>query len=303
MKLNWDDMRFFLVLCRTQSFVGAGAELKVTHSTVSRRLSALEESLQTKLFTRTEKGCRPTATGEKLLPYAEQMESTIFSLEADVSGKNSQFSGTIRICAPDGYGHCFLASRLGIIQRSHPSLEVELIALPRYYSLVRREIDILITVKKPEMGNLIVRKLADYRWGLFATKTYLQATPPVRNQDDLRLHRTIGYIPDLLYDQDLDYSNEFHLDVRPQFRSSTIFGQKYAILSDIGIGILPYFMAHGEMDLIHVLPDLQATRTFWLQVNPDSRKIARVRVTIDHIFQEMEAEKAMFLDPPGNGNI
>jgi DNA-binding transcriptional LysR family regulator len=102
MKLNWDDMRFFLVLCRTQSFVGAGAELRVTHSTVSRRLTALEESLQTKLFNRTEKGCRLTAMGEKLLPYAEQLESTIFNLEAGVSGKNSQLSGTVRICAPDG---------------------------------------------------------------------------------------------------------------------------------------------------------------------------------------------------------
>jgi len=303
MQLNWNDMRFFLVLCRTQSFVGAGAELKVTHSTVSRRLSALEESLQTQLFSRTEKGCRLTPAGERLLPYAEQLETTIIHLEEDVSGKNNQLSGAIRIGAPDGYGNCFLASRLGAFQRSHPALEIELIAVPRYYSLARREIDILITVKKPAAGNIIVRKLADYRFGLFASKTYLQGAPPVESRDDLRYHRIIGYIDDLLYDQDLDFINEFHPGVRPQFRSSTLVGQKYAILADNGIGVLPYFMAHGEADLVNVLAELRVARTFWLQVNPDSRKIARVRVTIDHIFQEMEAEKAMFLDPPGNGNI
>ena len=299
MQLNWDDMRFFLVLCRTQSFVGAGAELKVTHSTVSRRLSALEESLQTQLFCRTEKGCRLTPAGEKLLPYAEQLETTIIHLEEDVSGKNNQLSGAIRIGAPDGYGNCFLASRLGAFQQSHPALEIELIAVPRYYSLARREIDILITVKKPAAGNIIVRKLADYRFGLFATKTYLQGAPPVENRDDLRYHRTIGYIDDLLYDQDLDFINEFHPGVRPQFRSSTLVGQKYAILSDNGIGVLPYFMAHGETDLVNVLAELRVARTFWLQVNPDSRQIARVRITIDHIVQQMESEKAIFLEPPG----
>ena len=303
MQLNWDDMRFFLVLCRTQSFVGAGTELKVTHSTVSRRLSTLEESLQTQLFSRTEKGCRLTPAGEKLLPYAEQLETTIIHLEEDVSGKNNQLSGAIRIGAPDGYGNCFLASRLGTFQRSHPALEIELIAVPRYYSLARREIDILITVKKPAAGNIIVRKLADYRFGLFASKTYLQGAPPVASRDDLRYHRTIGYIDDLLYDQDLDFINEFHPGVRPQFRSSTLVGQKYAILSDNGIGVLPYFMAYGERDLVHVLADLRVARTFWLQVNPDSRQIARVRITIDHIVQQMEAKKAMFLEPPGKKDI
>jgi len=298
MQLNWNDMRFFLVLCRTQSFVGAGAELKVTHSTVSRRLSALEESLQTQLFSRTEKGCRLTPAGERLLPYAEQLETTIIHLEEDVSGKNNQLSGAIRIGAPDGYGNCFLASRLGAFQRSHPALEIELIAVPRYYSLARREIDILITVKKPAAGNIIVRKLADYRFGLFASKTYLQGAPPVESRDDLRYHRIIGYIDDLLYDQDLDFINEFHPGVRPQFRSSTLVGQKYAILADNGIGVLPYFMAHGEEDLVNVLAELRVARTFWLQVNPDSRQIARVRITIDHIVQQMESEKVIFLDPP-----
>jgi DNA-binding transcriptional LysR family regulator len=301
MKLNWDDMRYFLVLCRTQSFVAAGTELKVTHSTVSRRLSALETSLQTQLFSRTEKGCRLTAAGEKLLPYAEQLETTVIGLEEDVSGRNNQLSGAIRIGAPDGFGNCFLASRLGKFQTMHPALEVELIAVPMYYSLARREIDILITVRKPTAGNIIVRKLSHYKFGLFATKKYLDGRPPIQNREDLRNHRTIGYIDDLLYDQDLDFINEFHSGVSAQFRSSTLVGQKHAILADNGIGVLPYFMAHFEPTLVSVLPGLSAQRTFWLQVNPDSRQIARVRVTIDFIVEEMEASKFIFLENPQPG--
>lgn len=298
MKLNWDDMRFFLVLCRKQSFVSAGTELKVTHSTVSRRLSVLETALQTQLFTRTEKGCRLTPAGEKLLPYAEQLETTIIRLEEDVSGRNNQLSGSIRIGAPDGLGNCFLASRLGKFQNMHPALEVELIAVPMYYSLAKREIDISITVRKPTVGNIIVRKLSKYKLGLFATQKYLEGRSPVQSREDLRRHRTIGYIDDLLYDQDLNFINEFHKGGRAQFRSSTLVGQKHAILADNGIGVIPYFMAHFEPTLVPVLPDLCAVRTFWLQVNPDSRKIARVRVTIDFIVEEMEANKFILMEIP-----
>lgn len=302
MKLDWDDLRFFLVLCRHPSFVAAGHELKVTHSTVARRLTALEGTLGTQLFIRSEKGCRLTPAGEKLLPYAEQMETAVIRLEEDVSGRDRQLSGSIRIGAPDGLGNCFLASRLGRFQSMHPALEIELIAVPMYYSLARREIDILITVRKPTAGNIVVRRLADYRFGLFAAGRYLAAHPPVTVREDLRHHRTIGYIDDLLYDQELDFTGEFHPGVHPRFRSSTLVGQQHAILAGNGIGVLPYFMAHNQPDLLPVLPQLSAERTFWLQVNPDARQIARVRVTIDFIVAEMAASAALFQEIPVTGH-
>jgi DNA-binding transcriptional LysR family regulator len=294
-------MRFFLVLCRSQSFVAAGLELKVTHSTVSRRLSALEASLQTQLFSRSEKGCRLTPAGEKLLPYAEQMETTVIRLEEDVSGRDRQLSGAIRIGAPDGFGNCFLASRLGQFQNMHPALEIELIAVPMYYSLARREIDILITVRKPTAGNIVVRKLADYRFGLFAAREYLAGRQAIESREDLQEHRTIGYIDDLLYDQQLDFTGEFHPGIHPRFRSSTLVGQQHAILAGNGVGVLPYFMAHGQPTLVPVLPELSAERTFWLQVNPDARQIARVRVTIDFIVAEMQESASLFRDIPRAG--
>jgi DNA-binding transcriptional LysR family regulator len=291
MKMNWNDIRFFIVLCRTRSFVAAGSELKVTHSTVSRRLSALEASLQTQLFFRTEKGCRLTPAGEKLLPYAEQLESSFAVLEEDISGRDKQLSGSIRIGAPDGFGNCFLAPRLGKFQRAHPALEVELVAVPMYYSLSKREIDILITVRKPSGGQIIAKKLPSYRLGLFATKKYLKGHRPIQSPEDLRHHRMIGYIEDLLYDEELHYINEFLPGVQPQFRSSTIIGQMNSILADNGIGIIPYFMAHPENTLVSVLPEFNIDRTFWIQFNPDSRQIARVRATIDFIVEEMESSK------------
>ena len=297
-KMNWDDMRFFLVLCRSRSLLAAASALKVTHSTVSRRLSALEASLQTQLFFRTERGCRPTAAGEKLLPYAEQLEATIHLLEEDVYGKNAQLSGSVRIGAPDGFGNCFLAPRLGKFQRMHSALEIELVAVPLYYSLAKREVDILITIRKPKGGHVIARKLPSYKWGLFATKNYLKEHDEIQRLEDLRSHRVIGYIEDLLYDQELNFTNEFLPGIRPKFRSSTIVGQMNWILADNGIGLIPYFMAHSETDMISVLPDYSISRTFWIQLNPDSKRVARVRATIDFIVEEMEASKLILSRPP-----
>lgn len=101
----------------------------------------------------------------------------------------------------------------------------------------------------------------------------------------------IGYIEDLLYDEELNFINEILPGVRPQFRSSTIIGQMNSILADNGIGLIPYFMAHSEGTLVSVLPELSIDRTFWIQFNPDSRRIARVRATIDFIVEEMESSK------------
>lgn len=297
-KMNWDDMRFFLVLCRSRSLLAAASALKVTHSTVSRRLSALEASLQTQLFFRTERGCRPTGAGEKLLPYAEQLEATIHLLEEDVYGKNAQLSGSVRIGAPDGFGNCFLAPRLGKFQRMHSALEIELVAVPLYYSLAKREVDILITIRKPKGGHVIARKLPSYKWGLFATKNYLKEHDEIQRLEDLRSHRVIGYIEDLLYDQELNFTNEFLPGIRPKFRSSTIVGQMNWILADNGIGLIPYFMAHSETDMVSVLPDYSISRTFWIQLNPDSKRVARVRATIDFIVEEMEASKLILSRPP-----
>ena len=217
-------------------------------------------------------------------------------LEARVSGKDNQLSGCIRIGTPDGIGNCYLAGCLSRFQDRHPALDVELIPVPMYYSLSKREIDILITVKRPHKGNFIARKLTGYKLGLFATEEYLQAHKKITRREDLSGHRFIGYIDDLLFDQDLNFLDEFHPGASPRFRTSTVIAQMNAVLAGSGIGVIPYFMAHGEKRLMPVLPGLNIERGYWLQVNPDSRQIARVRVTIDFIVAEMAAKQHLFLD-------
>jgi len=295
MNRNWDDMRFFLAVSRTNSFAAAAVRLDVTHTTVSRRITALEASLDTQLFLRTEKGCRLTSAGEALLPYAEQLETTVMNLEENIYGKDSQLSGTIRIGAPDGLGNSFLATHLCEFQKRHPQLELELIAVPMYYSLTKREIDILITVTKPTTGRIVARKLSDYRLGLFAAQSYLANHRKILQKEDLVGHNLVDYIEDLLYDENLKFLDEFAPGQKAGFRSSTVIGQMNALVAGAGIGVIPYFMAHTEPILVPVLPELYSERSFWLQVNPDSRQLARVRATINFIANQIEENKNKFM--------
>lgn len=293
--IHWDDMRFFLALCRKKTFVSAGRDLKVTHTTVARRIGSLEDSLRSQLFHRTEKGCRLTPAGEKLVQYAERLESTVQNLTETVSGHNYELSGAIRIGAPDGLGNWYLAACLTRLQELHPALEVELIAVPMYYSLSKREIDILITVRKPQVGHAITRKLTEYRLGLFASRKYLESAPPISKRDDLKEHKIIGYIDDLLFDRDLQFIEEISPGLTTHFRSTTVIAQMKAVASGAGIGVIPYFMAHGESELVPVLSCHSIERGYWLQVHPDSRQLTRVRTTIDFLVEQTRSDHELFV--------
>lgn len=295
---NWDDIRYFLALSRAQSFVAAANLLQVTHSTVSRRISALETILKTQLILRTEKGCKLTAAGEKLLPYAEALETTMLGLTEQLSDRNKKLSGTVRIGTPDGLGNCFLANYLSQFQKEHPDLDIELIAVPMYYSLSRREGDILVTVRRPTSGHIVARKITDYRLGLFASREYLSTHPEITRKEDLTRHRLVGYIEELLYDETLKLLDEYGPNLKAHFKSSTVYGQMNAVAAGAGIGIIPYFIAQADQSLIPILPQLYCQRAFWLQVNQDARQLARVRSTIDFIIDSMQASGTIFQSLP-----
>lgn len=295
MEANWNDIRFFLSVSRTGSFVAAAQHLEVTHSTVARRISSLETALQTELFIRTERGCTLTASGHKLIPLAEDMERAALSFQEHVPEEKGLLSGKTRIGCPDGLGNCFLAFEFKPLQEQNPLLEIELVSVPIYYSLSKKEVDILITVKKPTAKKIIVENITSYKLGLFASRAYMEGRPPLSSVDDLKDHPLISYIDDLLYDQELHFLEEIYPQARTCFRSSTVLAQMNAIKAGSGIGVVPCFMARKENDLLQVLPEKYARRNFWVQVNPDSSKLARVKRVMDYLIERVRSKQELFV--------
>ncbi len=296
MPLDWNDLRYFLAVARTGRLTSASRSLGTDHATVSRRVKAIEQALAARLFERSPRGYALTGAGERLLVHAERMESAAAQAQNEIAGENMALSGAVRIGAPDGFGTWFLAARIGALCRRYPDLDLQIVAMPRVFSLSKREADIAISLERPTEGRLVTRKLTDYRLGLYAAPAYLEGAGPVDGLDDLARHTVIGYIAELIFTPALDYLPQVLPQLRPQLTSSNLVAQFNACRAGTGLCILPEFMAAGDNGLVRVLPDdIALTRTFWLILHADLRDTARVRAVADFIVEEVEANRALFL--------
>lgn len=292
--MNWDDIRVFLAIAREGQILGAGRRLGLNHATVARRLSALEDAMGARLFLRRTNGCDLTAEGEALLARAEAMESAALNARADIGDTDAALSGLVRIGAPDGFGVGFLAPRLGLLRARHPDLTIQLVPVPRSFSLSRREADIAITVARPTEGRLVARKLTDYRLGLYGARDYLAARGMPESVGQLAGHSLIGYVEDLIFAPSLDFSREMWKDWRSGIEISSAVGQTEAVRAGAGIGILHDFLARRHAELVPVLPELGIIRNYWTVVHEDLRAIRRVGVVADFIAAEVASARSDF---------
>lgn len=295
-RFDWDDLRFFLAVARAGRLTVAARRLGADHATVSRRITALEESLKAKLFERRPQGYTLTEHGERLLGKAETIESEALAAQSEIGGADLALSGTVRIGAPDGFGTFFLAPRIGLLAERYPDLEIQLVAMPRLLSLSKREADVAISLNPPKEGKIVARKLADYRLGLYASEAYLAQAPRLAEPDDLFNHQVIGYIDDLIFAPELDYLDEVAKGLRARLQSSNLIAQMHAAVAGAGVCVLPDFMTAHEPRLRPVMRErVSITRSFWLIVHADLRDVARVRATVDFLVREARGARTLLM--------
>lgn len=292
--MNWDDVRIFLAVARAGQILGAAKRLDLNHATVSRRIASLEEALKAKLFRRTTTGSELTPAGERFLVVAERMEADMLAARAEIAEEDQDISGTVRIGAPDGFGVAYLAPRLGELTARHRELVVQLVPVPRSFSLSRREADIAITVERPTEGRLIASKLVDYTLGLYASRAYADAHGLPARREELPQHRLVGYVPDLVINPALDYAAEFSADWSPGYMISSALGQAEAIRAGAGIGIAHTFVARNMPDLVAVGVVPPIRRTYWLVYHESLRGLPRVQAVANFIAQSVEKERRLF---------
>lgn len=296
MILDWDNLRFFLAVARSGRLTVAARNLKVDHATCSRRIAALETALAAKLFERRPQGYGLTTDGEKLVAIAETMESQALAAQGSVGGGNLNLSGVVRLGAPDGLSTYFLAPRLAGLMHRHPDLTIELVSTSQLLSLTKREADIAISLNRPKEGKVVARKLTDYDLALYAANAYLERAKPIRRRDDLFRHPIIGYVGDLVTAPELNYLDEIARGLRASFQSSNLIAQMTATIAANGLCVLPHFIASQEPRLTRVLPGaVSLRRSFWLTVHEDMRNLARIRVVLDLLQDEIKRHRGLFL--------
>ncbi|TCM55958.1 LysR family transcriptional regulator [Rhizobium sp. PP-F2F-G48] len=293
--MNWDDVRMFLAVARTGQILAASKRVGVNHATLSRRVTALEEALKTRLLVRRTNGCELTAEGEVFFHAAERMETEMLAAQAHVGRVDTAVAGTVRIGAPDGFGVSFLAPRLGRLTARFPALRIQLVPVPRSFSLSQREADIAITLERPEQGRLVSSKLTDYTLGIYASDAYLREHGTPDSIEALKRHPRIGYVEDLLWTASLDFTGEVMRNWDAGFEISSATGQTEAVRSGAGIGILHNYIARQHGELRRILPEATIRRAYWTTYHESARDLLRVRTVVDFLQELVTAETAIFV--------
>jgi molybdate transport repressor ModE-like protein len=293
-KMDWDNLRIFLAIARAGQILGAAKNLGLNHATVARRLDALEENLGVKLFERRTTGIILTPYGESLLIRVERMESELLQADASIPASGAALTGTVRVGAPDGFGTFHLAPALAQLANQHPGLTIQLVPLPRTFSLSRREADIVVTIERPKLGRAIIKKLTDYSLSVYATKSYLKQHGTIRTQNDLTDKLFITYVEDIAYSRALDYTAELSKLMTRHYECGSVVAQMEAVRAGQGVGILHDYAAALYPDLVQILPDMRFSRTYWLMSHPDSHDTARVAEVYRFIVASVETKRKAF---------
>ncbi len=293
--MDWDNLRIFLAVARSGQILAAGKALGLNHATVARRIDALEEQLGTKLFERRTNGSLLTAAGEALLVRAERIESELLLAGTEIAGAEAAISGTVRIGAPDGFGTFHLARALGGFANLHPDLTVQLVPLPRTFSLSRREADIIVTIDRPKLGRAIIKKLTDYTLSVYATKDYMKRTGNILSMDDLPGRLFITYVEDIAYSRALDYTAELAKIMTRHYECGSVVAQMEAVRAGEGIGILHDYAAAQYPELVRILPSTRFSRTYWMMTHPDTHETRRVAEVYRFIAESVKAKGTRFV--------
>ena len=293
--MNWEDLKIFLEVARTQRLSTAAISLSIDASTVSRRIHQLEKNLAVRLFERSVEGHYLTAEGESLLKSAQQIELTLQDCVASLQGVDLENVGNVKLGTTEAFGSFFVVPSLADFYVNHPNITIDVLPLPRVVKLSRHEADIAITVGKPRNTSMIVSKLCNYKLRLYACKDYL-LTRPINYVEELPNHNWVSYIEAFDFSEQLSYLSDLVPQVSPNFKSSSVIAQYLAVKNNIGIGILPCFMADKDPDLQCLFTEeIEVNREFWLMAHSDSKRIARVQLLWEHLKSVVKEQESLLL--------
>jgi DNA-binding transcriptional LysR family regulator len=288
-----DDLLVLLAVSRTGRYSSAADDLGINHTTISRRIAALEDTLGGRVLTRGAGGWELTQLGRGALAAAEAVEDALRTL---VSTDAGALEGVVRISATDGFSAYIAAPAAARVQRAHPRVSVEIVAVTRRASQQRSGLDIEIVVGQPQVHRAEAIRLGDYLLGLYASEAYLEdhGTPQV--PADLSAHPFIYFIDSMLHVDDLDLAPNFTPTMRESVTSTNVFVHVEATRASAGIGLLPCFMADRHPDLRRILPDAIAVKlTYWLVTRTETLRRPEVSAVVDAIRAVVTEQRSALL--------
>lgn len=285
-QIRADDLRYLAAVAETGRLVTAARMLGVDHTTVSRRLRALEKSLGTRLLGRGYDGWVLTEDGLSVVEHARAVQEAVEKAADAIGGRaENDITGTVRVTAADGFGTRFVTPAITRVRSRYPGITVELLTGASRLNLRQTNFDIAVTIGPVPATPLYTESLCSYDSALFASREYLALHGSPASVEELARHPLIFFIDALQQVRELDLET-YVSDPVVGFTSNNIFALLEATRRGGGIALISKFMAMTAPDLCRVdigIPPARVEVTLAVRKEAESRgAVQAVRRALHH---------------------
>lgn len=288
-----DQLLVLLEVSRTGKFTTAGENLGINHTTIARKISALEKSLGGRVLARAAGGWELTPLGERAVGVAEQVADAVGRL---APGADDPVTGVVRMTATDGFSAYMASPAVAELRREHPNLAVELITVTRRALQQRSGVDIEVVVGEPQVHRAEAVRLGEYTLGMYASRDYLERHGAPETPEELAQHGLVYFVDSMLQIDDLDAPRRLAPKMRDGLTSTNVFVHLEATRAGAGIGFLPCFMADRHDDLVRLLPDyFREQLPYWMVLRPDSMRKPAVAAVVDALKRKVAEARQVLM--------
>ncbi len=283
---DWDDYRLILALARKGTLRSAASDLGMTHTTVSRRLAAIE-AMRGRLFEKHPSGYQPTRLGEALIDVAGRMESLTQAGARYQRAVEQDLSGVVTLSLPEPVAQYLLLDDLFELAETYPQIELHINTSIRFVDLDRLEADVVVRGQQAPPEHLVGRRLFPTCITYYGNRDYLASTP----REALRwiAPTSAGMWPDWL-------ESSPYPDAPVALLSDDIVTRHHALVKGLGLARGACFMADPEPDLVRLTDEPPIRQQdFWVLTHPDLRHTPRVRAVMDFMVRAMKDKEALVL--------
>ena len=285
--LDWDDLRYAHAVAAGGSLAAAARALRVNHTTVMRRIAALEARLSTRIFERLASGYVPTPAGEELIAATARIEELVTGLERRLAGADLAISGTVRLTTTDTLAVSLLPAVLAALRRAHPALLVEVATSNVFLNLTRREADVALRPADDPPPDLFGRRIGDIGFAVYGLP-------------DLSPVGSLGGLPWIGIDDTLSATAAARWmrtalpDAAIVARAGSFVSMRLLAEAGLGAAALPCYLGDASPSLVRLSPPVEAMRTgLWILTHEDLRRTARIRTVMDFLGAELSKMKPL----------
>ncbi|MFD1218416.1 MULTISPECIES: LysR family transcriptional regulator [Microbulbifer] len=285
---DWNNLHYALAVARAGTLSGAALELEVSHSTVLRRIDALEKALDTRLFHRHARGYVPTEAGRLLMSAAENMQDQLDQLVGRVQGVDEQLSGTLVITTVPNLVPQLMPIMRGF-QRQNPQVRLQVVSERRQLRLEHGEAHIGIRPgARPTAPDYVVQAGITMQNTLYASEGYIRECGLMNSLDDIEGHRFISSVEDMPFIPYIDWVSRTVPETQVVFRCNEFGPFEEAARCGVGIAAMHCWSGESNPDLRRMLPPPEGWRTdLWLVTHRDMHRTRKVQLFLDWLKQAL----------------